>query len=66
MIEKELANIVDLFHTKMDSFYSRTTFIDQIKVEPIDDISMEAPPQESELCLDKVVAPTSIDIRERR
>ena len=65
MIEKELANIVYLFQTKLDSFYCQTKFIGQIKIEPIDDISMEVPPQESELCLDKVVAPTSIDIRER-
>ena len=67
MIEKELTKIVDLFHTKLDSFYSRTTFIDQLKVEPIDEhISMEVTLQETELCLDTFVAPTSIDIRERR
>ena len=66
MIEKELAKIVDLFYTKLDSFYSRTQSIDQIKVEPIDEhISMEVTPQESELCLDKFVAPTSNEIKER-
>ena len=66
MIEKELAKIVDSFYTKLDLCYSRTEFIDQLKVEPIDEyFSMEVTPQESELCLDKFVAPTSIDIKER-
>ena len=65
MIEKELTKIVHLFHTKLDSFYSRTEFIDRIKVEPIDEhISVEVTPQNSELCTDKVVAPTSNDIKE--
>ena len=64
-IEKELAKIVDLFHTKLDSFYSRTEFIDQIKVEPIDDHISMVLPHDSELCTDKVVAQTSIDIKER-
>ena len=62
-IEKELEKIFDFFHTKLDSFYSRTEVIGQIKVEPVD-ISLVTP-QDSELCTDKVLTPTSIDIEER-
>ena len=65
IIEKELTKIVNLFHTKLDFFYSRTELIDQIKVEPIDDISMEVTPLNSELRTDKVVTSTLIDIKER-
>ena len=66
MIEKELTKIVDFCLTKLDSFYSRKDFIDQFKVEPIDEhISMEVKPHDSELFTDKVVAPTSIGIKER-
>ena len=66
IIEKELTKIVVLFHTKLDSFYSRTQSIDPIKVESDDEnISIEVTQQNSEFCLNKVVASTSIDIKEK-
>ena len=65
MVENELAKIADLFHTKLDSFYGRTEFIDRLKVEPIDEPLSYVTPQDSELCTDKVVAPTSIGIKEK-
>ena len=59
-IEKELGKIVDLFHTKFDSFYSRTESIVPIKVESVDEhISIDVTLQESS------VAPTFIDNKER-
>ena len=66
IIEIELKKIVDLFQITLDSFYSRTEFIDQIKVEPIDEhIPTEVTPLNSELFSEKLVPSTSKDNKEK-
>ena len=42
IIDQKIVNIIDLFHTKLDTINSKTSTIEQIKVESVDEfIPME-------------------------